>query len=395
MPLTMCSDQWGDFRPAHDAFIVRRLREAGFVIVGKTALPEAGILPTTESRRHGPTRNPWSLHRTPGGSSGGSAAAGAAAMVPIAHGNDGGGSTRIPAACCGLVGLKPARGRISVGPDAGQSFLTGDGVLTRTVADTAALLDVMSGYEAGDANWAPPPDGLFVDALSVRRAPLRIGLAFNAPLDGASLDPECREAAHRAAGLLESLGHRVEVIAPPWSGLDLLTDFTRSFGPAIAMTVAAGARVSGRDPAPQDVEPLTWELYEQARGQDTLTYLTAQARLETVARRIVAFLEPYDAVLTPALAQRPVPIGSIHGRGPDPLDHFRRSGAFTPYTAIVNVMGVPAIALPLYEGEDGLPTAVQLIGRPAGEFALLALAAQLEEALPWAARRPPTITGDG
>src|SRR5437763_1548732 len=156
MPITLCSDLFGDLVANHDAFVVRRLRDAGFVIVGKTALPEMGILPTTESRRFGPTRNPWGLDRTPGGSSGGSAAAVAAGMVPIAHGNDGGGSTRIPAACCGVVGLKPARGRVSVGPDMGQNFLTVDGVLTRTVSETAALLDILAGYELGDANWAAP-----------------------------------------------------------------------------------------------------------------------------------------------------------------------------------------------------------------------------------------------
>ncbi len=159
MPLTMCSDLFGDYVARGDAFLVRRLREAGFVIVGKTTLPENGILPTTESRRFGPTANPWALDRTPGGSSGGSAAAVAAGMVPIAHGNDGGGSIRIPAACCGLVGLKPARGRVSLGPDAGHGFLVTDGVLTRTVADTAAALDVLAGYEPGDATWAAPPPG--------------------------------------------------------------------------------------------------------------------------------------------------------------------------------------------------------------------------------------------
>ena len=156
MPITMCSDLFADVVPHHDSFLVRRFREAGFVIVGKTKLPEMGILPTTEPRRFGPARNPWDLGRTPGGSSGGSAAAVAAGMVPVAHGNDGGGSTRIPAACCGLVGLKAARGRVSVGPEAGDSFLVSDGVLTRTVADTAAVLDILAGYEPGDANWAPP-----------------------------------------------------------------------------------------------------------------------------------------------------------------------------------------------------------------------------------------------
>ena len=241
MPLTMCSDLFGDYVAGEDAFVVRRLREAGFVILGKTALPENGILPTTESRRNGPTRNPWALDRTPGGSSGGSAAAVAGGMLPIAHGNDGGGSTRIPAACCGLVGLKPSRGRISVGPQIGQSFLVGDGVLTRTVADTAAVLDVMAGYELGDANWAPPERGPFADAARRVPAQLRVGLAFNAPLDGAVLDPICERAARDAALLLESLGHHVEEIVPPWSGLGLLSDFTRAFGPLIAMTSTAGA----------------------------------------------------------------------------------------------------------------------------------------------------------
>jgi amidase len=389
MPLTMCSQLWGDFRPGHDAFSVRRLREAGFVIVGKTALPENGILPTTESRRNGPTRNPWDLDLTPGGSSGGSGAAVAAGMVPIAHGNDGGGSTRIPAACCGLVGLKPARGRVSVGPDSGQSFLVGDGVLSRTVADTAAVLDLLAGYEPGDATWAPPLAGGFAAAARLPAGRLRIGVALGPALEAAELDPVCLAAAESAAALLESLGHHVESLdPPPWAGRDLLPDFTRAFGPGIAMTVAIGGRLAGREPIEADVEPLTWTIYEHIRRQDTLTYMEAQSRLERAAREIVTALAPYDIVVTPALARRPLPIGEVHGLGPDPWDHYRRSGAFTPYTAIVNVTGQPAISLPLYHGDDGLPTAVQLIGRPAREDVLLAVATQLEDALPWADRRP-------
>jgi amidase len=386
MPLTMCSDLFGDFRPGHDTFLVRRLRAAGFVIVGKTALPENGILPTTESRRHGPTRNPWALERTPGGSSGGSAAAVAAGLVPLAHANDGGGSTRIPAACCGLVGLKPARGRVSVGPESGQSFLVGDGVLTRTVADTAALLDVLAGYELGDANWAPPPEWPFASAAARPPGPMRIAMTVTSPLEGATLDPVCERAARDGALLLESLGHSVEEVTPPWSELRLLSDFTRAFGPGIAMTSRAGASVSGRQVTEADVEPLTWAIYQHARQQDTLSYLSAVARLESVGRSIVTFLAPYDALLTPALALRPVKVGEIHGRGPDPWGNYQRSGHFTPFTAIVNVTGLPAISLPLYHGEDGLPTAVQLVGRPAGEGPLLALAAQLEAAVPWADR---------
>jgi amidase len=391
MPLTMGSDLFGDFTPATDAAVVARLRAAGFVIVGKTALPEFGILPTTESRRFGPTANPWALDRTPGGSSGGAAAAVAAGMVPIAHGNDGGGSIRIPAACCGLVGLKPARGRVSVGPDAGHSYLVSDGLLTRDVHDCAAVLDVIAGYEPGDATWAPPPAAPFTDALGRGSwaGPARIALVLEPALDGAEVDPVSLQAARDAAAELAGLGHDVVEVAAPWADLGLLPTFTAAFGPLSATGIAAGARLAGREPTADDVEPLSWMMYELARGQDTLAYLTAQNTLEVTARTLVSFMLDYDAVLTPALGMRPVATGEIHGRGPDPRGHFRRSGAFTPYTAIVNTTGQPAIAVPLYEGEDGLPLAVQLIGPPAGEDVLIGLAAQLERARPWSHRTPP------
>jgi amidase len=390
MPLTMCSDIFGDFVARQDAFSARRLRDAGFVIVGKTALPELGILPTTESRRNGPTANPWDLTRTPGGSSGGAGAAVAAGMVPVAHGNDGGGSIRIPAACCGLVGLKPSRGRVSSGPDAGQSFLATDGVLTRDVRDTAAVLDVLAGYEAGDASWAPPPAAPFAQALDRASwaGPLRIALVLEPALDGAVVDPICIGAARDAAEMLSRLGHDVSEVAAPWSNLGLLPTFTSAFGPLSATGVAFGARLAGREPAQADVEPLTWEMYQLARGQSTLAYLEAQTTLEVVARRLVSFMLDYDVVLTPALGKRPLKTGEVHGRGPDPLDHFRRSGDFTPYTAIVNVTGQPAVAVPLFHGDDGLPLAVHLIGPPAGEDVLIGLAAQLERAHPWSDRTP-------
>jgi amidase len=388
MPITMGSDLFGDYVARHDAFLVRRLREAGFVIVGKTSMPEMGILPTTEPRRFGPTRNPWALDRTPGGSSGGAAAAVAAGMVPIAHGNDGGGSIRIPAACCGVVGLKAARGRVSPGPDAGQSFLTIDGVLTRTVADTAAALDVLAGYELGDATWAPAPDGAFA-AVGEPASRLRIGLVLRSPLEGVVLDPVCERAARDAAALLSSLGHAVEEFDPGWLAFNLLPDFTRTFGPMVSLTMLAGERIAGRSPSADDVEPLTWALWERARSQDTIAFLSAMGRLENAARKIVRLLDRYDVILTPSLAQRPLAIGELHGRGPDPWAHYRRSGYFTPYSGIVNITGLPAVSLPLYHGLDGLPTGVQLIGRPVREDVLLALASELESALPWADRRPP------
>jgi amidase len=389
MPLTMGSDLFGGYVPDQEAYMVRRLRDAGLVIVGKTSMPEMGILPTTEPRRFGPTRNPWNTDRTPGGSSGGAAAAVAAGMVPVAHGNDGGGSIRIPASCCGLVGLKPARGRVSLGPHEGQSFLVCDGVLTRSVGDTASLLEVLAGAEPGDATWAqPPPTGGYAALAKADPGRLRIALATAPPFEGATIDPVCLQAARDAAALLESLGHGVEEITAPWTGLNLLPDFTRAFGPAISYTTWLGGQIAGREPTPDDVEPLTWALWERTRSQDTIAYMTAQTRLESAARSIVASLEPYDVVLTPALAARPVAIGEIDGLGEDPMVKYRRSATFTPFTAIVNVTGQPAIALPLYHGDDGLPTAVQLIGPPAREEVLLALATQLERALPWAERAP-------
>jgi amidase len=392
LPITMASDLFGDLIPRHQAFCVRRLRDAGFVIVGKTTLPEMGILPTTESRRFGPTRNPWDLERTPGGSSGGSAAVVAGGGLPVAHGNDGGGSLRIPGACCGLVALKPARGRISVGPEGGQSFLVTDGVLTRTVADTAAILDVMAGYEPGDATWAPPPPAPYGQLAQRDPGRLRIGLALTPPLEGATLDPILDAATRSAAGLLESLGHDVQEIEPPWSGLNLLPEFTGAFGPGIAMVAFIGFKLAGRQPTEADVEPLTWEMWKLATENDTLSLLNAQGRLEAVARSLVTFFAPFDAVLTPTLAQRPVSIGEIHGLGPDPWAHYHRSARFTPYTAIVNVTGQPAISLPLYQGDDGLPIGVQLIGPPAREEVLLALGRQLEQAAPWAGRRPARVS---
>jgi amidase len=389
MPITMGSDLFGNLVARHDACLVRRLKDAGFVVVGKTVLPEMGILPTTEPRRFGAVHNPWALDRTTGGSSGGAAAAVAAGMVPIAHGNDGGGSIRIPAACCGLVGLKPARGRISQGPDIGQSFLTSDGVLTRTVADTAAVLDVLAGYELGDSTWAPPPSSGFEQAASIEPARLKVAVALDPPLEGVTLDPTCAQAVRDTAAALTSLGHDVEEITPPWSKLDLLSDFTRMFGPMVSLTTLIGGKIAGREVTEDDVEPLTWALWERARAQDALTFLSAQTRTEATARKLIAFFDPYDIVITPALAQRPVRIGAIHGRGPEPWEHFRRSGYFTPYTGTFNLLGVPAASLPLHHGDDGLPTGVQLIARPIGEALLLALSSQLEQALPWATRRPP------
>jgi amidase len=394
MPYSLGSDLFGDFVAPYDAFVVRRLREAGFVIVGKTSLPEFGILPVTEPRRFGPTRNPWDPERTPGGSSGGAAAAVAAGMVPLAHGSDGGGSIRIPAACCGLVGLKPSRGRVSRGPEQGDDFLVQDGVLTRTVAETAALLDVLAGYERGDATWAPPPPEPFAKTAAREPGRLRIGVT-TVPAVEAALDPLCERAAQDAAGLLESLGHDVEQVDPPWQGQDLLRVFTLVFGTPVALGMWFGGQATGREPSAELVEPLTWTIWEGIRKRDALDYLLARTRLTAASREIVALWDDHDVLLTPALAQRPVRIGEIDACSGDPWEDFRRSGHFTPYTALFNVTGQPAISLPLFHGEDGLPLAVQLTGRPAGEGELLSLATQLEAAAPWADRRPAQRASTG
>jgi amidase len=311
----------------------------------------------------------------------------ASGMVPLAHGSDGGGSIRIPAACCGLVGLKPSRGRVSRGPEQGDDFLVQDGVLTRTVAETAELLDVLAGYETGDATWAPPPAEPFAAAAARGPGRLRIGVTTVGSVD-AEVDPICEQAVRDAGELLESLGHEVEDIGAPWAGQDLMRAFTLAFGTPIAMGAFFGGQVTGREPSPELIEPLSWTIWEGIHERSALDYLLARTQLTAVARTIVALWNDYDAVLTPGLAQRPVRIGEIDACSDTPWDDFRRSGQFTPYTAIFNVTGQPAISLPLFHGEDGLPVAVQIAGKPAGEGELLALAAQLEAARPWAERRP-------
>jgi amidase len=380
-------------RPDHSAYLVRRLREAGFVIVGVTNLPEFGILPTTEPRHTGPTRNPWNLERTPGGSSGGSAAAVASGMLPMAHGNDGGGSIRIPAACCGLVGLKPSRGRVSRGPDLGDSWLACDGVLTRTVTDTAHAMDVLGGYEVGDANWAPRPAEPY--AAAMRRDPGRLRVAVTAEnAYGADVDPEAVEGLRVAAELLATLGHDVVEASPAWPPADVLAIFINVFGPAIALGINSGVLRAGREPTDEEIEPLSRVLFERAQATPSIGYLTAIAQLQALARGLVAFFADYDVLVTPALAERPLAIGECHGLGTDPLADLSRSGLFTPYTALFNVTGQPAISLPVRFGADGLPTGVQIVGRPLNEDKLLQLAAQIEAAHPWAHHRPELPTSD-
>lgn len=379
---------FGDWTPDYDAFVVRRFKRAGCVIVATTNTPEFGLVATTEPSRFGPTRNPWNLERTAGGSSGGSGAAVAAGMVPAAHGSDGGGSIRIPAACCGLVGLKPSRGRISSGPDLGDAFLASDGVLTHSVADTAALLDVMAGYEWGDTNWAPPPNLPFAQAAIGQPGRLRIRLVLTPPID-TSVDPMCVDATHKAADMLSDLGHQVQEGRLPWSAPDGLELFKTLWTVGASFGVAFGGLMTGRSPRQEDVEAFTWAMHSQGERVDAVSFLASVTRLQAIGRQVVAEWEHTDLVLTPALAKRPLTLGEIDTTSSDANTTFYRAAEFTPFTPIVNVTGQPAISLPLFHGDDGLPLGIQLIGAPAGEARLLAVASQLEVASPWADRRPP------
>ena len=317
-PLSLGADYLGDFVAPHDHNTVARLRAAGCVVVGSTNMPEWGILPVTEPRRFGATRNPWDLERTPGGSSGGSGAAVASGMVPLASANDGGGSIRIPAACCGLVGLKPQRGRVSMAPGAGAHLLVADGVLTRTVAETALLLDVLAGPEPGDPFWAPPPPEPFARAAQREPRGLRIALTTTTPLPDTPVDPACAAAARDAGLVLEALGHAVEELEAPWQDPALFAGFSALFGPTITAQVASAALLVGRQPGDADMEPLSWWLWEATRGLDATTHHLAELQLMAAARGLVTWSLGYDAVLTPALAEAPVPLGTIDGQAPDP-----------------------------------------------------------------------------
>ncbi|MEA2387776.1 MAG: amidase [Thermoleophilaceae bacterium] len=385
----------GDFVPQFDTSVVRKLREAGAILVGKTSTPELGILPTTEPHRFGPTRNPWDTTRTSGGSSGGASAAVAAGMVALGHGSDGGGSIRIPASCCGLVGLKPSRGRISFAPLVPTpAGLSTDGFLTWTVADTALALDLVSGYELGDPVWVPAPEGTFTDATRREPGRLRIGLTTAAP-NGADVHAECVAATQQAAKLLESLGHHVEEAAPPWDAPGIIDMFKDMWIAEVAASIAGLGRLIGHPLAEDELEPLTREMIAAAHGFDAVDALMRLTVLRAYARAAMGWWSDHDVLLTPTLAQPPIVLGSLD---PDPgepaLTMLDKAGDFTPFTPPINVTGQPAISLPLHQSADGLPIGVQLVGPPAGEELLLSLAAQLEEAAPWLDRRPaPAAAG--
>ena len=369
---------FADNVPDFDTAVVRRIREAGFVLVGKTNTPEFGTVAFTESELNGNTRNPWSPERTPGGSSGGAAAAVAAGLLPLAHATDGGGSIRIPASCCGLFGLKPSRGRVSSAPFSSLEGLSTAGPLARSVADAAAFLDVLAGYEPGDPWWAPPPERPFAEEVGVSPGRLRIAVTSTPPLD-VPVHPDCAAAVRSTAALLEDLGHDIEEATPPWSEDELIDLFITIWQVSPALYAVDLDLLT----------PINRGLVLAARSTSSADYAQAAVRLQATARRIVGFWDEFDVVLTPTLALPPVPIGWQEDGVADPLEQLRRNTEFTPFTSIANVTGLPAMSLPLHGSDEALPIGVQAFGPPAGEALLVRLASQIEEARPWSGNRPP------
>jgi amidase len=378
-----------DYVPQYDSELVRRYKRAGLVIVGKTNTPEFGIPPTTEPVAYGATRNPWDPSRSPGGSSGGSGAAVAARMVAMAHGNDGGGSIRIPASCCGLFGLKPTRGRTPLGPDHGDVMngLVCEHAITRSVRDSAALLDATAGPDIGDPYWAPPSARPFLQEVGADPGRLRIGFSTRAAT-GVPVHPECERAVHDTAALCAELGHTVEEAAPTFDDVTLTRAFITLYAASAAKNVAALER-EGLKPTREQFEPVTWALNEMGTQVSAGMYLLALQDLQRVARDVARFFTTYDLWLTPVLAAPPLLLGALDADWQDPLKGFFRAGEFCPFTPICNATGQPAMSVPLHWSADGLPIGSHFVGRFGDEATLFRLAAQLEAARPWAARRAP------
>jgi amidase len=384
-----------------DSYLAVKFRDAGFVTLGRTNTPEWGSTITTEPLAYGPTRNPWNLEHSCGGSSGGSAAAVASGMVPVAHGGDGGGSIRIPASECGLVGLKPSRGRVSQGPAVGESWMgaTIDGVITRSVRDAAAVLDAIHGPMPGDPYTAPPPERAYATEVGADPGRLRIGLLDHPPIasgEGSGAPPghpDCAAAVHDVARLLESLGHHVEIDHPA-----ALADegFARAYTEIVAACTAADVaqweRIIGRALGEEDLEPDNLALGAWGRALSAADYLAGVDYLHAWSRRVVQWWEPldgarpFDLLLTPTIATPPPRIGYLSG--PEGGQRLRE---VLQYTAQFNITGQPAISLPLVWNGDGLPIGVQLVAGPWREDVLCRVAAQLEAARPWAARIPPVF----
>jgi amidase len=372
-----------------DSELVRRYLQAGLVIFGKGASPELGQTPSTESALHGPTRNPWNLAYTAGGSSGGCAAAVAAGIVPWAHASDGGGSIRIPASCCGLFGFKPSRHRVPV-----SAPLSGDGwagmthhhAVTRSVRDSAALLDATSAPVLGSTFVAPPPARPFLSEVGVSPGKLRIAL-IRRPFDGGDIDPECTRAVEDAAQLCRELGHRVEEALPPLDFDGLRQAMGMAIIPAnVAHELDERARELGRPVSESDVEPVTWGMYQLGKQVSGVEYEAARAVMFRAGCAVAEFQRDWDVLLSSTLGSPPVRLGILTLT--EPKSFGEAAVRFVPFTMLFNATGQPSMSVPLHWTPDGLPVGVMFSGRYGEDASLLRFAAQLEQARPWAARRP-------
>lgn len=368
--------------PGRDGRLVVRLKRAGLIVLGKTNCAEFGLLPATEPELFGPTRNPWNPQHSAGGSSGGSAAAVAAGMVPMAHGSDGGGSIRIPAGCCGVFGLKPSRGRVPLEPGCGavRRRLVVEHALTRSVRDSAALLDATCGPEIGSRQPAPVLSRRFQDEVGAD--PGRLRIAFAPPI-GTRLHRDCQAALEDAAMLCEDLGHELTEMQPRFDCRRIGAAFAALWSRACAETLDGIARDRGRPVSESEVEPQTWALYQNARRADASNYRRVLADCQALSREMARFFETCDIWLAPVSSEPPPLLGSFGFVPDDPMQVFRRAQAFAPLPGVCNLTGQPAMSVPLYRNPQGLPIGSHFAARFGDEATLFRLAAQLEAARPW------------
>ncbi len=414
-PTTCGSRLYRGWIPPHDTEIVRRYRRAGVIVVGKTNTPEFGLTPFTEPELYGPTRNPWDTNRTPGGSSGGSGAAVASGMVPLGGGGDGGGSIRIPASCCGIFGLKPTRGRTPTGPDVGEHWQGAavEHCLTRSVRDSAAMLDALRGPEPGSPYETAQPSRPYL--TEVDTPPGRLRIAFtDSPFLGHTVHPDCRAALHDAVTLCESLGHELVESAPPLDRETFNLAFLTMVCGEVSAELMEAKALLGRAATRSDVEVTTWVLHLLGRQMSGGECAKAAHYLRSASRRVGQFFEQIDVLLTPTLALPPFPIGQLqppaHEKALMRIFGRLNAGAvlkllgvldkaasnlfdFIPYTPLFNVTGQPAMSLPLWWNGQGLPIGVHVVGRFGDEATLFRLAGQLERARPWSDKHPPIWAG--
>ncbi|HEY1447425.1 MAG TPA: amidase family protein [Caulobacteraceae bacterium] len=385
-PTTAGSWLTGSSPAADDSALVASYRRGGLVIIGKTNTPEFGLEPVTEPARFGPSRNPWNLERTPGGSSGGASSAVAGGIVPAAHASDGGGSIRVPAAASGLFGLKPSRGRVSFAPaDEGWGGFSIHHAVSWSVRDSAALLDLVCQPVPGDPYWRDPPVTAFAEAA--RREPGALRVAFTTrALAAPAIDPECAKAVRETARLCEALGHRVEEAELPGDFAALGRVGGTVIAGNVAATLDAEAARRGQPIGEDEVEDVTWAMYQRGRRVSASDYLQALEACHAFGRVMAGYFQDHDVLLLSTLGSPAIPIGWLRGGGLD--GYADRLFAFMPNTQAFNITGQPAMSVPLAMSAGGLPIGLQFVARVGEEATLLQLAAQLEQAKPWAGRRP-------